>query len=96
VSTAGEPTRASPTSADGAGRHCVTCSDEAVRTRVVTVDRELGLATCVTLEEPSSAEEVAIDLVEPVRTGDTLLVHARVALANLGAEAPASSSGGAA
>jgi hydrogenase maturation factor len=52
--------------------------------RVIRVDRMRRLAICVrSAGEPWGAEEVAIDLVEPVARGQTLLVHAGVALANL-------------
>jgi hydrogenase maturation factor len=51
---------------------------------VLRVDRVSCLATCVKPGgEARGREEVAIDLVEPVRRGQTLLVHAGVALANL-------------
>ena len=52
--------------------------------RAVRVDRVRCLAICVEPgAEPWAREEVAIDLVEPVARGQTLLVHAGVALANL-------------
>jgi hydrogenase maturation factor len=52
--------------------------------RVLRVDRVSCLAICVTVgQDPWGREEVAVDLVEPVARGQTLLVHAGVALANL-------------
>jgi hydrogenase maturation factor len=52
--------------------------------RVLRVDRASRLAICVKPRgETWPREEVAIDLVEPVLRGQTLLVHAGVALANL-------------
>src|SRR3981081_1067516 len=64
--------------------HCVTCGDEGILMRAIRVDRTRCLAICVrSAGEPWGAEEVAIDLVEPVARGQTLLVHAGVALANL-------------
>ncbi|HEV7584556.1 MAG TPA: HypC/HybG/HupF family hydrogenase formation chaperone [Solirubrobacteraceae bacterium] len=52
--------------------------------RVIRVDRVQCLAVCITQgSDPWGREEVAIDLVEPVVRGQTLLVHAGVALANL-------------
>jgi hydrogenase maturation factor len=64
--------------------HCITCGDEGVLMRVVRVDRVSCLAICVTVgQDPWGREEVAVDLVEPVARGQTLLVHAGVALANL-------------
>ena len=53
--------------------HCVTCSDEGVEMRVREV-RD-GLAVC------DDGAEVTTDLVGPVAPGDTVLVHAGVALA---------------
>jgi hydrogenase maturation factor len=57
--------------------------------RVLRVDNERSLAVCVptdreTLAGEHGEEEVAIDLVALVAVGDSLLVHAGVALANLG------------
>jgi hydrogenase maturation factor len=52
--------------------------------RVLRVDRGSRLAICVKPGgETWAREEVAVDLVEPVLRGQTLLVHAGVALANL-------------
>jgi hydrogenase maturation factor len=65
-------------------RHCITCGDEGIVMLVMRVDRVRCLATCVKPGgEAWGTEEIAIDLVEPVRRGQTLLVHAGVALANL-------------
>ncbi len=64
--------------------HCITCSDEGVRMRVADVQRD-GLALCV--GEDGSETEVMVDLVQPVRAGDDVLVHAGVALTRLGAAA---------
>jgi hydrogenase maturation factor len=64
--------------------HCITCGDEGILMRVLRVDHVSCLAICVKPgAEPWAREEVAIDLVEPVVRGQTLLVHAGVALANL-------------
>jgi hydrogenase maturation factor len=46
---------------------------------------EFGIAVCVA--DDDTRQEVATDLVEPVNQGDELLVHAGVAIANLGAAA---------
>jgi hydrogenase maturation factor len=52
---------------------------------VLGVDRERSLAICTGPDDGGGdGEEVAIDLVEPVAVGQRLLVHAGVALANLG------------
>jgi hydrogenase maturation factor len=53
--------------------HCVTCSDEATPLRVVEV-RDDGTALC------DGDVEVMTDLVGRVERGETLLVHAGVAL----------------
>jgi hydrogenase maturation factor len=53
--------------------HCITCSDEAVAMSVREV-RADGIAVC------DDGTEVMTDLVGPVMAGDTVLVHAGVAL----------------
>jgi hydrogenase expression/formation protein HypC len=65
--------------------HCITCGDDGVPMTVVRVDRDRGLALCAL--EDGSRQTVETALVEPVSTGDTLLVHAGTALVRL--EAPA-------
>ena len=55
--------------------HCVTCSDEGVPMRVLELEDD-GLARC-------DGGDVMTDLVGPVAPGDTLLVHAGVALARI-------------
>ena len=59
------------------GDHCITCSDEGVSMRVVSVSEE-G-AVCVD-EDGSTHERIAVELVEPVAPGDRILVHAGVAI----------------
>ena len=54
---------------------CHTCGDVAVEARVV----ELAGDTAV-VEVDGSRERVAIELVAPVATGDTLLCHAGIAI----------------
>jgi hydrogenase maturation factor len=51
--------------------------------RVLQLDGPRSLAICMAVDG-AREEEVAIDLVEPVAVEDLLLVHAGVALANLG------------
>jgi hydrogenase assembly chaperone HypC/HupF len=53
--------------------------------RVLRIDEDRGLALCADAEGAKSTVEIA--LVDPVQVGDTLLVHAGVALARLDAEA---------
>lgn len=57
---------------------CITCGDEAVTMMVVKVDRERGLALCSDTEGERSSVEIA--LVDPVVSGEVLLVHAGTAL----------------
>jgi hydrogenase maturation factor len=57
---------------------CITCGDQAVLMRVVSVSE----AGAVCLDEGGARHEgVAVDLVEPVAPGDEVLVHAGVAIA---------------
>ena len=58
--------------------HCITCSDEGIRMRVERVQGEEAIAVC-----DAGRETVDVALVGPVAPGDTLLVHAKVALARL-------------
>jgi hydrogenase maturation factor len=64
------------------GDHCITCSDEGIAMRVERVDEARGLALCAAEDGEKSTVEIA--LVEPVAAGDLVLVHAGVALAELG------------
>jgi hydrogenase expression/formation protein HypC len=60
--------------------HCITCSDEGIEMTVVEMT-QCG-AQC---RDPEGIDQrVEIDLVEPVTIGEVLLVHAGVAIANLG------------
>ena len=52
---------------------------------VVQIDAAQGLALCA--DEHGAHRTVEIALIEPVAAGDRVLVHADVALANLGAAA---------
>jgi hydrogenase maturation factor len=61
-----------------AAHGCITCGDEAVAMRVVDVDRERGLALCSDVGGERSSVEIA--LVDPVVSGEVLLVHAGTAL----------------
>ena len=72
-------------SAGAPPEHCITCGDEAVAMRVLaTVD---GASAACEDEHGALHDGVAVDLVEPVAPGEVLLVHAGVALRNLGAAA---------
>jgi hydrogenase assembly chaperone HypC/HupF len=61
--------------------HCITCGDDGVPMRVLRIDAERGLALCVDDDGDKSTVEIA--LVEPVALGDSVLVHAGVALVTL-------------
>ncbi len=58
---------------------CITCSDEAVPVRVV----ELLEGDMALVDTGVSREEVSVALVE-ARIGDTILVHAKEAIAVVG------------
>ncbi len=60
--------------------HCITCSDEGVPMQVVEVSAT-GLALCAGGDGGRS--EVMTDLVGAVSPGDSVLVHAGVALTRL-------------
>lgn len=64
--------------------HCVTCSDEGVPMRVEALHDDPDLAICV--DEDGARTDVMTALVEDVRIGDRLLVHAGTALLRLEAE----------
>ena len=68
-----------------AEHHCVTCGDDGVPMRVERVDVARGLALCS--EHDGSKRTVEVDLVGDVAPGDSLLVHAGVALTRLEAGA---------
>jgi hydrogenase expression/formation protein HypC len=64
------------------GEVCITCSDEAVEVRVVEL-LEAGLAV---VDTGQSMEEVSVALVDAA-VGDTVLVHAKEAIAKVGGAA---------
>ena len=64
--------------------HCITCGDEGTPMFVCETGDDGG-AVCV--DATGAFHDVATDLVDPVAKGDELLVHAGVALAQLGARA---------
>ncbi len=61
------------------GDTCITCGDVAVALDVVSVDG----ADAICRAPDGGTEVVAIELVRPIRPGDRVLVHARVALEKL-------------
>jgi hydrogenase maturation factor len=60
--------------------HCLTCSDEAMPVKVLSIDQETGLAMVAVSD---LTEEIDITLVEDVTRGDILLAHGGVAIARL-------------
>ena len=72
------------------GDHCITCSDMAVEVRVV---RLLDDAMAV-VDTGEGEETVSVALVS-AGAGDTILVHAREAIAVVGARTPGAPAPGA-
>jgi hydrogenase expression/formation protein HypC len=61
------------------GDVCITCSDEAVQVRVLQLlDADLAM-----VDTGQGVEQVSVALVEAA-VGDTILVHAKEAIARLG------------
>jgi hydrogenase expression/formation protein HypC len=58
---------------------CITCSDQAVPMRILQLDAERGLALCEAADGERRSVEVA--LLAEAAPGDTVLVHADVAIA---------------
>jgi hydrogenase maturation factor len=58
--------------------HCITCSDAAVEATVVEVSGHTA-----TVDALGRREDVGVELVEPVASGDVLLCHAGIALVKL-------------
>lgn len=67
-------------SAHACGDHCITCSDEGIPMQVERIDDARGLALCAADDGSRATVEIALVDVAP---GDTVLVHAGVALAEL-------------
>ncbi|GAC1353872.1 MAG: hypothetical protein NVSMB42_10750 [Herpetosiphon sp.] len=61
--------------ADG---HCVTCSDEALPARVLSIDETTGMARVALA---NTTVEVDISLVDDVNVGTVVLLHGGVAIA---------------
>jgi hydrogenase maturation factor len=72
----GMPVKVSPVVPECHGDVCITCSDEAVPVRVLELLGD-GLAM---VDTGQSVEEVSVALVD-ARIGDTVLVHAKEAIA---------------
>jgi hydrogenase maturation factor len=67
--------------------HCITCGDDGIPMSILALDVERGLALCQ--DDAGARHTVETALVEPVRSGEVLLVHAGTAIARLGAEVAA-------
>ena len=61
---------------------CSLCADEAAPGRVLSVDAGAGTAAVVVA---GAVQAVALDLVDGVRAGDTVLVHQGFAIARVDA-----------
>lgn len=59
---------------------CSLCGDEAVRGVVVTVDRGSDTAS---IQVDGQCQTVALDLVQDVNPGDTVMVHQGFAIARV-------------
>ena len=59
---------------------CAVCADDAVRVRVLSVDARARTAA---VDGPAFSGTVALDLVDDVLAGDTILVHQGFAIARL-------------
>jgi len=65
--------------------HCITCGDDGVPMRVLELDDARGLALCA--DDAGTRRSVETTLVGALAVGETVLVHADVALTRM--EAPA-------
>ena len=61
---------------------CVTCSDAGIPVRVLSVEDHDALCE----DAAGSRAEIAVELVEPVETGEVLLTHGGVAIGRVGEE----------
>lgn len=63
-----------------AGDRCTLCGDEALPAVVRSMD---AAAASAEVESPSGLQRVALDLIDTVQVGDTVLVHQGFAIARL-------------
>jgi hydrogenase maturation factor len=61
--------------------HCITCSDEGLPMSVVALDDDRDMALCI--DDAGARHSVETGLVAPLAVGDSVLVHAAVALVRL-------------
>ena len=76
-----DPTTGEHSNPTCGAEHCITCGDDGDPMTVIAVDGSRGLALCTGDDGSDSTVEIA--LVEPVATGDRLLVHAGTAIARV-------------
>jgi hydrogenase maturation factor len=70
-----------------AEEHCITCGDQGIPLLVVALEGD-GLVRCRDTAAPAEPDAmVDVELVGDVAPGDSVLVHAGVALVHLGAAA---------
>jgi hydrogenase maturation factor len=58
---------------------CIVCADAGIPMRVVALDGDDGLCE----DAAGNRAQIAVELVVPVRVGDTLLVHGGVAISHV-------------
>ena len=58
---------------------CVVCSDAGILVRVIALDGDDALCE----DAAGNRAQIAVELVAPVRVGDTLLVHGGVAIGHV-------------
>ncbi len=61
---------------------CITCSDAGIPVEVISIRNNDALCQ----DTAGNQAEIAIDLVAPVKTGETLLAHGGVAIAKIQAK----------
>ncbi|CAA9403479.1 MAG: hypothetical protein AVDCRST_MAG22-1399 [uncultured Rubrobacteraceae bacterium] len=62
---------------------CITCSDAGIPVRVISLDGHDALCG----DAAGNRAEIAVELVEPVETGEVLLTHGGVAIGRVEADA---------
>jgi hydrogenase maturation factor len=62
---------------------CVTCSDAGIPVRVISLEGHDALCE----DGAGNRAEIAVELVEPVETGEVLLTHGGVAIGRVEAQA---------
>lgn len=69
---------------DSATGRCITCADEGLEGRVLRI----GSDDMAEVEVEGEVRSVAVELLDDVRAGDVLLVHAGVAISRVRKDAP--------